>query len=266
MSFRKSCFSVSFQVARSSPPGLLRSLLVFSLKDPCLPQVAPQEHAALQPTVYSQGSWFFQACPCNVGPCMRVCCVCVWLYNWSSLWHAHQATKENIPWVRGNFLCICHKNWLHSNASHASDVLWRLRCVFGMCSGAVFRSCKADCARWMQAEKKKGAAGFIQRDFSVPLCPTVSHCVQQFSTAFRAGTTGTTLQIEGQALAFNGSLVADCAWHLQWSNESIFSRNGNKEWTEYYWNTLNFELLYFLAFPSTFSDCLTSITQRNRTN
>ena len=42
-------------------------------------------------------------------------------------------------------------------------------------------------------------------------CPTVSHCVQQFSTAFRAGTTGTTLQIEGQALAFNGSLVADCA-------------------------------------------------------
>ena len=40
---------------------------------------------------------------------------------------------------------------------------------------------------------------------------SVSHCVQQFSTAFRAGTTGTTLQIEGQALAFNGSLVADCA-------------------------------------------------------
>ena len=63
-------------------------------------------------------------------------------------------------------------------------------------------------------KKKKGAAaaaGFIQRDFSVPLCPTVSHHVQQFSTAFRAGTTGTTLQIEGRALAFNGSLVADCA-------------------------------------------------------
>ena len=53
--------------------------------------------------------------------------------------------------------------------------------MFGMCSGAVFRSCKADCARWMQAGKKKGAAGFIQRDFSVPLCPTVSNSFQQLS-------------------------------------------------------------------------------------
>lgn len=53
--------------------------------------------------------------------------------------------------------------------------------MFGMCSGAVFRSCKADCARWMQAEKKKEQLdSFKETSVShcVPLCPTVFNSFQ----------------------------------------------------------------------------------------
>lgn len=56
--------------------------------------------------------------------------------------------------------------------------------MFGMCSGAVFRSCKADCARWMQAEKKKEQLdSFKETSVShcVPLCPTMSNSFQQLS-------------------------------------------------------------------------------------
>ena len=113
---------------------------------------------------------------------MRVCCVCVCDSTIDHLCGTltKQPKKISLECGETSFAFVIRIDCIPTHPTLA------MFCGgFDVCLGCAvaqfLEAAKPTVLGGCKQKKKKGAAGFIQRDFSVPLCPTVSNSFQQLS-------------------------------------------------------------------------------------